>query len=61
MPTFILGSELDMFKEVIKEDPGDLEIADKWYLKDLNKVPSEYILQPISTYLPNFNNKVMYR
>lgn len=58
IPTIILASELDMLREVIKEVPSDVEILDTWYKKDLNAVPAVYVLQPISSILTNFNNKV---
>lgn len=36
----------------------NLEILDTWYIEDLNSIPSQFILQPISSILINFNNKV---
>lgn len=37
----------------------DVSLLDKWYKKDSNAVPPTSILQPISSILKNFNNKVM--
>ena len=33
-----------------------VKLLKKWYIKDLNCVPASYILQPISSLLPNFFN-----
>lgn len=37
----------------------DVGLLDKWYKKDSNAVPPTSILQPISSILKNFNNKVI--
>ena len=39
--------------------PNDLKTLEDWYKQDTNAVPDVYILQPISSILKNFNNKVM--
>lgn len=36
----------------------DVSLLDLWYKKDSNAVPPISILQPISSILTNFNNKV---
>jgi hypothetical protein len=36
----------------------DVSVLDTWYKKDSNAVPPTSILQPISSILKNFNNKV---
>jgi hypothetical protein len=58
IPTYILGSELDNLKETLASLSIDGSLLDKWYRKDSNAVPCVYILQPISSILVNFNNKV---
>lgn len=52
------AAELDMMRECVRDVPAEVELLDKWYKKDANTVPPVYILQPISTILTNFNNKV---
>lgn len=47
-----------MMRDCIKGEPEELELMDKWYIQDENTVPPVYILQPISSILTNFNNKV---
>lgn len=59
IPTYIPATEFEMLREVIKGVKADVEILDKWYKRDDNEVPPLYVLQPISTILTNFNNKVM--
>ena len=58
IPTIILGKEFNMLREVIKQVPVDVKTLDDWYKQDKNAVPDVYILQPISSILKNFNNKV---
>ena len=58
IPTIILGKEFQMLREVIKQVPVDVKTLDDWYRQDKNAVPDVYILQPISSILKNFNNKV---
>lgn len=58
LPTIIDAKELDMMRECVRDVPAEVELLDKWYKKDTNTVPPVYILQPISTILTNFNNKV---
>jgi hypothetical protein len=60
IPTYILGSELDKIRESLASLSIDGSLLDKWYRKDSNAVPCVYILQPISSILVNFNNKVLY-
>lgn len=33
-------------------------LLDKWFKKDTNNIPSVYVLQPISSVLTNYTNKV---
>jgi len=58
IPTYILASELIMLKENLAQMGVDTHCLDLWYKKDTNAVPPVMILQPISTILINFNNKV---
>ena len=47
-----------MLRECTKNERAELELMDKWYKRDDNCVPAVFILQPISSILTNFNNKV---
>ena len=47
-----------MLRDCIKEEASELELLDLWYKRDDNYVPAVYVLQPISSILTNFNNKV---
>lgn len=53
-----MASELIMLKETLVQMGVDTYLLDLWYKKDTNAVPNVFILQPISTILLNFNNKV---
>lgn len=57
LPSEILSSELELLKRTLKEQQDDIQVLDTWYIEDLNAVPSQFILQPISSILVNFNNK----
>ena len=49
-----------MLRECTKNERAELELMDTWYKRDDNTVPAVFILQPISSILTNFNNKVMH-
>lgn len=58
IPTYILSSELQMIRDELANTGIDPTIIDTWYRKDSNAVPPISVLQPISSILINFNNKV---
>uniref|UniRef100_A0A8R1E377 NACHT domain-containing protein n=2 Tax=Caenorhabditis japonica TaxID=281687 RepID=A0A8R1E377_CAEJA len=58
IPSEILSTELEMLKRTLKEENEDITLLDSWYIEDSNSVPPMFVLQPISSILVNFNNKV---
>jgi hypothetical protein len=58
IPTYILSSELQMLRDDLANSGADPVLLDTWYRKDSNAVPPVSVLQPISSILVNFNNKV---
>jgi hypothetical protein len=58
IPTYILSSELQMLRDELVSSGTDPVLLDTWYRKDSNAVPPISVLQPISSILINFNNKV---
>lgn len=58
IPTYILSSELQLIRDDLAAMGIDVSILDMWYKKDSNSVPPISILQPISSILVNFINKV---
>lgn len=58
IPTYILSSELQMLRDELASGNTDVTLLDTWYRKDSNAVPPISVLQPISSILINFNNKV---
>lgn len=58
IPTYILSSELQMLRDDLVSSGTDPVLLDTWYRKDSNAVPPVSVLQPISSILINFNNKV---
>lgn len=47
-----------MLRTELDSQAMDVEVLDTWYKKDSNAVPPISVLQPISSILKNFNNKV---
>ncbi len=41
----------------VVEKDGDKDLLNKWFIKDDNLVPAMYILQPVRSLLPNYNNR----
>ena len=58
IPTYVLSSELQMLRDDLNAGGVDVILLDTWYKKDSNAVPPVSVLQPISSILVNFNNKV---
>lgn len=58
IPTYILSSELQILRDDLVANGTDATLLDMWYKKDSNAVPPISVLQPISSILVNFNNKV---
>lgn len=58
IPTYILSSELQLLRDELASVGTDVSLLDTWYRKDSNAVPPISVLQPISSILVNFNNKV---
>lgn len=58
IPTYILTSELMMIRDELISLNVDASLLEMWYKKDSNAVPPISVLQPISSILVNFNNKV---
>uniref|UniRef100_A0A1I8AA47 WD_REPEATS_REGION domain-containing protein n=2 Tax=Steinernema glaseri TaxID=37863 RepID=A0A1I8AA47_9BILA len=57
LPSEILSSEFDTLKRMLVENQEDVSLLETWYIEDANSVPKQYVLQPISSILFNFNNK----
>lgn len=58
IPSEILSTELELLKRTLREEHEDISLLENWYIEDSNSVPSMFVLQPISSILVNFNNKV---
>ena len=61
IPTHIDAEEFNMLRDCTQNEPEELDLMDLWYRRDDNTVPAVYILQPISSILTNFNNKVFHQ
>ena len=64
LPTIIPANEMDMLCNVIARDRpsgADMQLLQQWYKKDENSIEPIYVLQTISSILPNFKNKVIFQ
>ncbi|XP_023244232.1 NACHT and WD repeat domain-containing protein 2-like [Centruroides sculpturatus] len=59
IPTIIDGSEFRQIVDALTVMGYDNTLLSTWYQEDTNAIPSVFVLQPISSILPNFNNKRM--
>ena len=55
LPAKISTREFEKLSRAV-DDPDDKDLLLQWYKKDDNAVPSEYVLQPISSQFPDFAN-----
>lgn len=53
----IKSTEYRALRRCLIEVDVNTDFLDTWYKEDLNSVPAEYLLQPISSILKNFTNK----
>ena len=47
-------SLIDSLKKQLQNDQEVLKLIDKWYKQDNNSIPAVCVLQPISTYFPEY-------
>jgi len=57
LPRRIDSNEYRSLRRSLIESDVNTDFLDTWYREDLNAVPAEYVLQPISSILKNFTNK----
>lgn len=51
--------EATEFEELrLRSNTDDRILLDRWFKKDTNNIPPLYVLQPISSILSNYTNKV---
>ena len=53
LPRVVKAEELDSILQFV-HDADVISLVQKWYKKDENAVPAEYILMPISSGMPEF-------
>lgn len=60
-PPTIHASLYERLRQIVDSDPNlkpETELLSQWYQKDTNCIPASYVLQPISSILPNIKSKV---
>ncbi|KAI5626673.1 NACHT domain- and WD repeat-containing protein 1 isoform X2 [Silurus asotus] len=56
LPRLIPETEFQLLLSKLSQDQEGLNVLKKWFFKDDNVVPPQYVLQPITTYFPYYNN-----
>ncbi len=46
--------------EALRKDGKDIKLLESWFKREDNAIPPMYVLQPISSHLPHYNDKVGY-
>jgi hypothetical protein len=54
-PPKIPAAEFERLQSAV-DNTDDIELLKLWFLRDDNTVPPEYLLQPITSVLPDFRN-----
>ena len=57
-PPKIPASEFTSLRDALVQEGKDVSVLDKWFKIDRNTIPSIYRLQPISSILKHYNDKV---
>ncbi|KAL3867039.1 hypothetical protein ACJMK2_044276 [Sinanodonta woodiana] len=57
IPAMIAAVEFEVLRSCLDIAGEDLHVLDKWYRKDDNALPAEYVLQPISSILNDYNSE----
>ena len=47
-----------MLTSCLREHGKSTSLLETWYLKDRNAIPSFYVLQPISSIIPGYKDRV---
>lgn len=48
--------EFELLLSKFSQDQEGLTVLKKWFVKDDNSVPPKYVLQPITTHYPHYND-----
>lgn len=56
IPHLISEIEFELLLSKLSKDQEGLTVLKKWFIKDDNSVPPKYVLQPITTHYPHYND-----
>ncbi|XP_066504213.1 NACHT domain- and WD repeat-containing protein 1 [Hoplias malabaricus] len=56
LPRLISENEFELLLSKLSKDQEGLALLNRWFIKDSTSVPPKYVLQPITTYYPHYNN-----
>ncbi|KAM9460844.1 NACHT domain- and WD repeat-containing protein 1 [Clarias gariepinus] len=56
IPRLISETEFELLLLKLSHDQEGLTVLKKWFIKDDNSVPPKYVLQPITTHYPYYND-----
>ncbi|KAA0707921.1 NACHT domain- and WD repeat-containing protein 1 [Triplophysa tibetana] len=57
VPSQISETEFEVLVAKLSKDPESLKLLNHWFYKDSNSIPPTYILQPITTHYPHYDDK----
>ncbi|XP_068563273.1 NACHT domain- and WD repeat-containing protein 1 [Cebidichthys violaceus] len=56
LPRLIPEKQFEVLLSKLSKNPEGVKQLNKWFLKDNNAVPPTYVLQPITTHFPHYND-----
>ncbi|KAJ8374790.1 hypothetical protein SKAU_G00053700 [Synaphobranchus kaupii] len=56
IPRLIPGNEFELLLSKLAKDKEGVGLLTHWFWKDENSIPSTYVLQPITTHLPHYDD-----
>ncbi|KAL6469272.1 hypothetical protein MHYP_G00227960 [Metynnis hypsauchen] len=56
LPHLIPDTEFELLLSILSNDQEGLTLLNQWFIKDSNSVPPKYVLQPITTHYPHYND-----
>ena len=58
LQSFIPAAEFELLTSCLKDHGRSTLLLETWYFKDTNDIPPIYVLQPISSIIPGYKDRV---
>lgn len=56
LPRLIPEKQFEVFLSKLSENLEGINLLKQWFLKDSNNIPPTYVLQPITTHFPHYDD-----